>query len=174
MELAGQIIGVIAVLFSIASYQMSSQKRLLIVLTCAAGLFCVHYFLIKAYSGLALNAVAIVRNLIYANRDKRFWGSKAWGWIFAAVMLVMGLLTWEGWHTLLITAGLVINTLCLSLPSPQKIRYSLLVTCPMVLIYDIVKLSGGGILNESLALASAIVGIIRFRNAEKARSKEIE
>ena len=170
MELAGQIIGVIAVLFSIASYQMNTSRKLLVVLTCASALFCVHYLLLAKYSGLALNCLAILRNLVYANKEKRFWGAKAWGWIFAAVMLVLGLWTWEGWQTLLITAGLVINTLCLTFSDAQKIRVSLLVTCPMVLVYNVVSYSAGGILNESLALLSAVVGIVRYRRAKKTDS----
>ena len=64
---------------------------------------------------------------------------------------------------ILIVAGLVINTLCLSFKDAQNVRKSVLITCPMVLVYDIIEHSLGGAIYESVAIISAIIGIVRYR-----------
>ena len=45
---------------------------------------------------------------------------------------------------------------------PQILRYSLLVTCVMVLIYNVNVFTIGGILNEIVSFVSAAVGIIIY------------
>ena len=61
----------------------------------------------------------------------------------------------------------MINTLCLSFTDPQKIRWSILVTSPMVLIYDAFVSSFGGVIYESVVIISSIIGIIRYRKREE-------
>ena len=79
------------------------------------------------------------------------------------MMGILGAMSWQGPISLLIIVALAANTVFLSLGKPQVLRYSILVTSLMVLIYNIYVLSIGGILNESIAILSAFIGIIRFR-----------
>ena len=157
-----QVIGLIAVGFSILCYQMESKKKLLIVQMLSSLCFCLHYFLLNAWSGAVLNAVAILRNLVYYNKDKKFFNSNAWPIILCVVMAGLSLLTWEDWYSLIALTGLIINTLCMSLPNPQDVRKSILVTSPMVLVYNIFVFSIGGVINETLSIISALVGIVRY------------
>lgn len=161
--LIGQVFGAVAVILGFITYQMRSQKALLIVNMITCGVFCAHYLLIGAVSGFAMNAVALVRNIVYTNRDKKLFASPVWPYIFAVIMLVAGILTWQDWRSVLMVCALVINTLCFSLKNPQHIRYSLLVCCPMVMIYDAMLHSYGGFVYEGMSIVSAIIGIIRFR-----------
>ena len=128
--------------------------------------FVVHYLLIGALSGMALNAVGLIRNIVYSNREKKLFSGRLWPIAFAVIMGVMGLLSWQGWYSIFVVVGLVINTLCLALPDPQKIRKSILVTSPLVLAYDAFALSVGGMIYESVAILSSLVGILRFRKQE--------
>ena len=167
-ELIGQSIGVVAVFMTLLSYQMKTNKQLLIVQTVATLLFSVHYYLIGAFSGLALNLLAIARNMVFYYRDRvKLFMWKGIPWVFAILMGVFGIFPWRGWHTVLITTGIAINTIFLSLPDAQKIRKSILLTSPMILIYDVFETSVGGVINESVAILSSIVGIIRYRNLSK-------
>ena len=59
--------------------------------------------------------------------------------------------------------GLMIDRMALSMKNAQHIRYSLLITCPLVMIYDVLLHSYGGIVYEGMSIVSAIIGIIRFR-----------
>ena len=121
-EIIGQILGGIAVVLGFLSYQVKTSRKLLIIQTAVCITFSLHYLLIDAISGFALNSIGIIRNLAYANRDKKFLKSKAVPVIFAFVMGLIGVLTWQNIASLLIVLGLVINTICLSLKNPQSIR----------------------------------------------------
>lgn len=162
-DIIGQIFGVIAVIFAFLSYQMDTNKKLLTMQTVVAGVFCIHYFLIGAIPAMALNMIAFLRNATYANRDKKIFSFKLLPVVFASLMFVFGIVTWEGLPSLFITVGLIINTLCLALPDPQKIRKSILVSSPLVLIYNLCVLSVGGSINESVTIISSVIGIIRYR-----------
>lgn len=159
----GQIMGFVAVVLGFVSFQMRTQKQLLVVQTATTIAFCVHYFLIGATSGMLLNLLGIARNLAYYHKDKPFFSGNKCPIFFSVMMGVAGLLSWQGYYSIFVVLGLVINTLCLSFSDPQKIRKSILVTSPMVLVYDAFVLSIGGIIYESVAIISSTIGIVRYR-----------
>ena len=161
--IAGQIMGFVAVVLGFVSFQMRTQKQLLVVQTATTIAFCIHYYLIGANSGLMLNLLGIARNLAYYHKDLPLFSGKKCPIFFAVVMGIVGLLSWQGYYSIFILLGLVINTLCLSFTDPQKIRRSILVTSPMVLIYDAFVMSVGGVIYESVVIISSIIGIIRYR-----------
>jgi len=174
VEIIGQILGIIAVGFSVLSYQMNTSRSLLFVQTAASGIFCIHYLMIGAYSGLAINFVAIVRNLVLASKGCKLFRWRGWPWIFAALMAVMGFVTSQGWHSILYAGAVAINTVCLASPSAQFVRKSILVTCPMVLVYNIIEQSVGGCINEIMAMLSAVIGIVRYVREQKKHAAQIE
>ena len=161
--LIGQLLGFVAVILGFVTFQMKSARALLVTDMLTFGVFCAHYLLIGAISGCTLNLVGMLRNVVYTNRDKKIFAGKAWPFIMAGVMLLAGLLSWQDWRSVFMIAALVINTLCMSLPNAQHIRYSLLFTCPFALTYNVILHSYGGVLYELMALTSAVIGIIRFR-----------
>lgn len=160
--LIGQIFGIIAVILGFITYQVRTQKALLTTHIFTALVFVIHYLLIGAMSGMALNIVSLIRNLVYSRRDLKIFSGKAWPVIFAVIMGIMGLLSWQGWYSIFVVLGLVINSLCMSFKDPQNIRKSILVTSPLVLTYDAFALSIGGMIYESVAIISAVIGIVRY------------
>ena len=161
-EIIGQILGFVAFI----SYQVKTEKQLLFVhlLTCAV--FSVHYYLLGAIPAAILNGVGVIRNIVYYNKDKSFYKPRLFPILFAVIMLILGIYSSNGIHSVLIVGGLVINTLCLSFRNPQNVRKSVLLTCLMVLVYDVIEHSVGGVVYESVAIISAIIGLIRFRRKE--------
>ena len=164
--LIGQALGVVAVILGFVSYQVRTQKQLLLVQTVTTLVFVIHYLMIGAMAGMALNLVAMVRNIVYSRRDLKVFSAKWWPIAFAVIMGFMGLLSWQGWYSIFVVVGLVINSLCMAFRDPQKIRKSILVTSPLVLVYNAFALSFGGMIYESVAIISALIGIIRFRRTK--------
>ena len=167
LQTVAQILGVVAVLLGFISYQVKNDRQLLFVhmLTCAV--FSIHYYLLGAIPGAVLNGVGIIRDIIYYYKDKSFYKPKLYPMIFAVIMLGLGIYSSNGIHSVLVIAGLVINTVCLSFKNVQNVRKSVLITCPMVLVYDIIECSYGGTVYESVAIISAIIGIVRFSKNRK-------
>jgi len=167
-QVVGQGMGMLAVVLGFACFQMRTQKKLLILQTLSIVAFCLHYYLIGAVSGLVTNIIGIVRNMAYYHREKGVFSGR-WVPVFFAILLgVGGLFSWEGFETLFVVAGVVIHTLCLSLKDPQMIRRSVLVSSPLLLIYNILVLSIGGIVFEAAAILSSLIGLWRCSREKKA------
>ncbi len=165
--LIGQGFGIIAIVLGFLSYQTKTKSKLLFFQGAVALAFIIHYLLIGAYTGMAMNALNILRNFLYDRRTKKGSTGKALPIIFVIVQAVMCLFTWDGWYSIFILAGICINTYCMSLSDPQKVRKSILITSPMVLVYDIFARSIGGTVYESVALLSAVIGILRNRKRDE-------
>lgn len=162
-EIIGQIIGIIAPILTVVSYQMNTKRSVLIALSGATLATCISYMLIGATSGFVLNVVCLIRNLICFFIKEKTVGAYTIAITSAVIMCVIGAFSWQGPHSLLIIVGLVINTVFVSLGVPQWLRMSILLTSTLVLIYNVIEFTFGGIANEALAIGSSVVGIIRFR-----------
>lgn len=172
IEIIGHIIGFISVALFFYSYQVSQKTKLMIIQTVATALGCIQYLFIGAYSGFALNIVCIIRNFVFYSRDKkqrRDWISPV---ILAAGIAVASFFSWEGMHSLLITVGLVFNTVCMGMCNQKTFRKTILVSSTCILIYNVFAHSYSGMLSESISLISAMIGIFRYRSTKASESKE--
>ena len=167
VELIGQCFGIAAFIIAFLAYQAKTSKKLLIVQSGAILCFCIHYALLGAVTGFALNVICLLRNIIFSNKEKRFFSSRLWPYALALVTVVIGIFTWEDWYSILLIIALSVITVCMSRPTSQGIRISLLVTCPFALVYNIFVLSVGGMVNESLSIISSTIGIVRCKRDEK-------
>ena len=169
-ELIGQIIGIIAPVLTVISYQLNTKRSVMLVLTGATVAICINYFLLGATSGFVLNVVGLARNICCIFVKEKSKGSYIVGGVFALVMCILGVFSWQGIHSLLIIVGLAINTVFMALGNPQRLRQSILLTSTLILLYNVIEFTLGGIVNELLAISSSVVGIIRFREgAEKSK-----
>ena len=163
----GQALGVIAVILGFINYQVKTREQVLIVHIATTLCFAVHYLCLGAWAGMAMNCVGFIRNIVFYFTGKNGKLSRIWAVSFAVVMGAMGitasLIAKESWYFVLSVTGLVINSYAMSFSNPNNIRKSILVTSPMVLIYDGFVLSIGGMVYESVVIISSIIGITRFR-----------
>ena len=164
----GQVLGIAATIITGISYQMNSKRSLLLVQTIATLCTCLAYLFLGAASGFALNIVCIVRNVVFYFQKNTGKGPLLTASLLALCMVVIGAFSWQGPVSLLIIVALAANTVFLSFGDPQLLRKSILGTSTMVLLYNVFVFSLGGIANESLAIISSIVGIIRFRKEKTA------
>jgi hypothetical protein len=160
--LLGQALGLIVVIISFISYQAKTQRGIVLINLVATAVNAAHYLLLGSLPGAILNFVCIVRNLIYYNKEKRLFSSRAIPYVLAAAIAALAALSWEGPVTLLLAAALMINTVFLSLDNAQTFRKSIILTSSMIFLYNIILGSVGGCINEAIAVISAIIGIIRF------------
>jgi hypothetical protein len=171
MEILGQIIGILATVITALSYQMNTKKSLLLTQSLATALTCISYLFLGASAGFALNIVCLVRNgcFYYLKEGQTpIYISTA---ILATAMVVLGAFSWQGPISLLMIIALAVNTVFLSLGKPQILRYSILLTSSMILIYNIYVFTIGGMLNESIAIGSSLIGILRFRKGKEAQER---
>ncbi len=162
MTLTGNIIGALAIIFFFWSYQVKDKAKLIFVQSGATLLTCIQYLLVGGYSGFALNIVCLIRNVFFFLMDKKQAKSPLIPIIFACILPIVSIFSWDGWISLFVIGGLTINTLCLGLGTAQDVRKSILLTSPMVIVYNIATQAYAGIVNETIVIISAVIGLIRF------------
>ena len=168
LYIIGQILGVIAIGLGVLSYQMKSRKGLVLVQLATTVTFVIHYFLIGAWSGMALNAVSTVRNILFLGIEKKGGSSKLASYIFAVIMGIVGIITWQAWYSVFMVAALTINCIGMGYTNPQSTRKSILITSPLALIYNCFVWSVGGAIFETMSIISAALGIWRNRKEKNA------
>ncbi len=163
----GQSLGILATVITFLSYQTNKKRTLLAVQTLATLCTCLSFLFLGAKTGFALNIVCIVRNVVFyfQDRNSRYYYPSVG--ILTLAMVVLGVLSWQGAISLLMILALAVNTVYISLGNPQRLRKSILVTSTMVLVYNVFVFSIGGMANEGLSIVSAVIGIIRYKNADK-------
>lgn len=171
MEIVGHVFGAVAIGLFFLSYQVFDKKKLLIVQTIATAMMCLQYILIGAYSGFGLNIVCIIRNILFYHRDKKPLSGIWLPVTLALIMAVISLFSWDGYHSLLIIAGLMINTVCMGIFDSQRLRKSILLTCPMILVYNVFVASYSGMVSETMSIISAVIGIIRYDKTARSKAE---
>ncbi len=165
--IAGQALGFVAVALGVLSYQMKTQRRLLWLKLGNSIVSTLHYLLIGAISGMALNLVGPVKYLFYLRRNAQGGKGKLVPILFTLITAAVGIISWREWYSVFVFSGMVIHAFCMSFSDPQKVRISLLITSPLVIVYNIFVLSISGVVYESVAIVSAVIGIIRHRKRGK-------
>ncbi len=163
----GQALGIIAVILGFISFQMKSARGILVFQIITALVFSAHYFLIGAKTAVALNFAAAVQDVFYYFRNKRGSKSIVEPIFFTALMVVLSILTWESWYSVFIMLGLAVISVSFSFSGADKIRASMFIKSPLCLVYNILVLSGGGIIYECAVLVSSVIGIIRSKKSSQ-------
>lgn len=158
-----QIIGFIGVAFFIASYQLRSNRGLFLFQLLGCIVFTVQFFLMGAYTGALSLIVNILRNLLLLKiNDWKWVKSKVTLLMIIAMLLAITAYTWAGWMSILPFISVAVTSIGYWTNNAQKIRLSQMIGSPCTLVYDALIHSWGGVLNESIALISIAVSIMRF------------
>jgi len=104
--------------FLMASFQQNTNRRIVAHQIGANSLFSVFYYLCRAYTGSALNALGILRGAIFffrPNKDGSSWGYKwadhiIWAYVFCGLFIAAGIVTWNPPLSLFPTFAMLLNT----------------------------------------------------------------
>ena len=164
-QILGQGFGILAPILTVISYQLNTKKSILLAQTASSFFTAVGYFFLGAFSGCVLNVICLVRNFAYLFLKEKSKLRIPVVSLLSLSMVVFGALTWQGPQSLLIMIALAVNTVFLSFGNPQLLRYSILFTSTAILIYNVYVFTVGGIANESVAIISSLIGIVRFKKS---------
>ena len=177
MELTAQIIGIFAMGFNILSYQQKTRLRVIAFQLVGGALFSINFFMLGAIVGGLLNAVAVVRAVVFLNKEKLHADSLPWLLGFIAVYLASYVLTFTAFGKdvtlinltveFLPVIGMTATTISFRLSDAKAIRRFGLISSPSWLVYNIVSFSVGAIICEVLSLGSIVIGILRLDRNKK-------
>lgn len=184
METAAQIIGVFAMAFNIWSYQQKQQKYIIALQLGGSFLFAVHFFMLGAYIGGLLNAISIIRAILFLYKDKLKTDNVIWLSGFITVYVICYVLTFTLFGKdfkpfnavieLLPVIGMAATTFAYRCKTPKGTRLFSLISSPSWLIYNIVAISIGAICCEVFSLISIVVGLVRIDGKANIEDNHLE
>ena len=171
IEIIAQIIGIIAMMFNILSYQCKSRQAIIALQLIGAALFSVNFLMLGATVGGILNILAVIRAVIYMFKDKFKADTIYWFVAFVASYILIYVLNFTVFgkeatlFNLIVEILPVIGMTALNvgyrLKNSRNIRTCGLISSPAWLIYNIIAGSFGAIICETFTIISIIIGILR-------------
>ena len=171
MEILIDLLGALGIAAAVLAFQCKRHGRVLTYRTANEILFGIQFFLLGAYTGVAMNLVGSIRNTIFTVQVKKGKSTRLTGLLFCLFFLIFGLLTWEGPKSLLIISAKIISTLAFGNKNLLVVRLLILVTSSAWMIYDFTVGSYAGVVCEMLTLASIVIALFRFHIPHKKREK---
>lgn len=155
--------GFIGLVMVAASFQQKTQKKILFFQMLAGFAFIIHFMMLGAYTGAALNFLGAIRSIVFSFKEKsKIIRSPFCPILFMALFAVVGILTWEGPLSILPTAAMVLLSLSFWLTNPRMTRMLTLPGSPMWFVYDVFNNSWTGMITEVFATSSMIIAIVRY------------
>ena len=177
MSITAQIISIAAMLFNILSFQQKKGRGIIAMQLFGGLLFSISFFMLGAYSGGILNAVAVVRAVLFLKKDVFKTDRRFWVPIFIVVYLLAYLATFTVFQKeptainlvieCLPVIGMTASTVAFRMGEGKLIRPYSLISSVVWLIYNITSLSIGAICCEAFSIVSIFVGMYRFDREKK-------
>ena len=166
-QILAQAIGFLALAEGLFIYLSTRRDRILRLKLVSDGLWFLNYLLVGGLTGAALNAIAMVRECIFLQRDRRPWASAPW-WplLFGALSWISPVLEWihRGGITLLPvvpTVGSMLFVAALYQRSPLRTKLLSLGGTLLWLGYSGAIGNVSGMASSGVSLVSTLAGLVR-------------
>lgn len=158
-----QIIGFIALVLLVIVFQKNNRKTMLRLMMVAALLFSVHFYLLGALTGAAINLLNVFRSFVFEHRNDKKWAKHQWWlYVFLAAIIAIGIKTWAGYYSMFVIIASGSQTIAFWSKNTRKIRFIALIPPPFWFAYNLIVGSAPGMITEAMILGSLLVGIYRF------------
>ena len=171
IEIIAQIIGIVAMVFNILSYQCKKQKAVIAMQLFGGAFFAANFLLLGAAVGGILNILATVRAVVFLFKEKLKADRLPWFVGFVLCYIAVYILNFTLFQKevtpfnliaeLLPVIGMVALNIGFRMKDAAAVRKWGLVSSPAWLIYNIIVGSWGAIICEVLTLISVFVGMFR-------------
>ncbi len=169
-----QIFIIINYIFLAITYQLKNRKSILIINFGALIATGLSYVFLKAYSGLAMVILAIIRNIIFIIDEKKNGKSEELytkDYIILAVLVIISIVsaifTYNGFLSMMSVMGTMMYTYSVWQKNTKVYKILGIPVGILWIIYNIYIFSIFGIILETVLLVSALIGYIREKKQTK-------
>lgn len=157
-----QTVGFVGMLLVFVSFQQNKRERITLWQMIASLVWVLHFGLLTAWSGMAMNAIGAVRGFVFSKKGAPWASGAFWPYLFSALSVICCAVTWESLLSLLPTAANVISSFALWMDRPKTVRRLTLPASWMWMIYNLLNRSWAGLLTECFCTGSVLIAMARF------------
>ena len=165
-----QVFGLIALIILISSFQQNNKKKLLKYQIFSSVFFSVYYLLLNATTGFLVNAMNVIRNIMFSKLGKKI--PIFYSGIVVSFFIVMSIVFYDGLISLLPFIATIMYTIVISQKNLTITRIVVLITCLLSIIYNIEMSAVTALIASILEFTSVVISIYRFDIKKKKRRKK--
>ena len=162
-EIIGQIIGYLALLVVIYSFQRNKRSTLLFIMLAGLLLFVISYALLRAWTGSLANLIEFGVTFVAYKKENKAWAKKSyWLYVFIGLYILTGALTARSLVDALPIIAQTFGAIAVWQTNTRAIRFLMLIPRPLWFTYNFAVGAQAAMIAEVLIFASVMTGIIRF------------
>ena len=164
MKIFAQIVGLLAVITFLLSYQQRKRKKIIAFNATSRMLYIVQYLMLGAFEGAALDILGTVSSVAAHNKDKGIIAKhfKAFVILFDLLILAVGLMLYENVFSFFPIIGVILHTSAFWISDERIIRIVSFAGSPFWLVYNFASLAYGSALGDVLTMVSIGISIYRY------------
>ncbi len=181
LYILSQILVCLAYVFAGVTMIIKDRTKILIFNFTATACFCLSYLCLFAWAGVAMNAVSILRNIVFflitkytANSINQKWWEIG-GLVFIEIIIVIcAVFTYDGFLSLMPIFAAALYTYCIWQKNNWVFKIISMTNSVMWIAYNAYVNSIMGIVLESIMIMCGIVGLIKLANSKKQKNANKE
>ncbi len=164
MIISAQILGVMAVVAYLLSFQMKKRKNIILVNATSRLLYVLQYVLLGAFEGAVLDLLGMISSVIAKQKESKFIKKNVYYFIILLnlSMVAAGVVLYENIFSIFAILGIILETTALWITKEKDIRILSLVAAPFWLTYNIANMAYGSAFGNALAIISIIIALLRY------------
>ena len=164
MTKIAQVVGIVAVVMFLLSYQQKKRKNIILWNATSRILYIIQYILLGAFEGAALDIMGTVSSIAAQNKDKKIIKKHLAIWITAINLLIIavGLMLYENIFSLFPIVGVVLHTSAFWISNEKAIRIVSFIGSPFWLVYNLVSCAYGSVIGDVLSMVSIATAMYRY------------
>lgn len=172
-----QIVGLVAVVFFLLSYQLKRRRDIIVCNAASRGLYVLQYLLLGAISGAVLDVMGVIASVVAQKKEHPFI-KKHIRLVFALVNVMIvaaGLLICfmrRSALDLLPIAGVLLHTGAFWMTDEKSIRRISLAGSPFWLAYNLASAAYGSAIGDILSMVSIVTAMIKYKDFQRVRKEE--
>ena len=163
-DLFVQSLAIMFLLVAAISFHAKTRSTMLITQIISILLLSLHFFLLHAWSGFAMQFILVFAVTLFLFKDRnKILSSKIILVSFIILFFIFTLITWQGYFSIFAFLGISSAIIAKWQKRTRLIRLISIPTGVFWIIYDVFVNSYGGIISESILLTSIFISLITKR-----------
>ncbi len=158
------ILGVLAVVTFLLSFQLKTRRNILIVNLTSRLLYILQYIFLGAFEGAVLDFMGFLLSFVAQYKEKEFISKNLKVIMIAvnALLIAAGLALYENVFSIFAIFGIVFEVSALWLTKEKNIRILSLIAAPFWLVYNLTNAAYGSVVGNVLVMFSIGIAMLRL------------